>query len=251
MSLQDPPRLSEPASGTSDAVRALLKAGRRELPRPEELARLAARLPLGPLPPAGAVPSVVPGALVGALLGLAVAGGLWWRDIAEAWRDAPPAATAVVVTATTAPAGTTVEMLRADILDPPREPPPAPPRAEPKVAMAAATQSTAEPAPAVSSEQETEVQLLQRAQGALGGNPGRALALAEEHLKRYPGGKLAQEREMIAVAALVGLGRSAEAHARATAFLQAFPSSAHRRRVESLAGVSLNQNGEPLGPHTP
>ena len=82
---------------------------------------------------------------------------------------------------------------------------------------------------------DTESALLQRAQQALSGRPGAALALANEHLARYPGGMFAQEREVIAVSALVAMGRAGEARTRAAAFVAAYPRSAHRPRVEALA----------------
>lgn len=81
---------------------------------------------------------------------------------------------------------------------------------------------------------EKESALLLRAREALASSPAGALALADEHRARYPGGMLAQEREMIAVSALVALGRAADAKARAATFTSAYPRSAHRLRVESL-----------------
>jgi len=81
---------------------------------------------------------------------------------------------------------------------------------------------------------ETEIQLLQRAQDALGGSPARALDLLNQHAARFPGAGLGQEREVIAVDALVRLGRADEARARAAAFAASFPRSAHLRRIESL-----------------
>ncbi|HTN89050.1 MAG TPA: hypothetical protein VL242_35475, partial [Sorangium sp.] len=81
---------------------------------------------------------------------------------------------------------------------------------------------------------ETELGLLQRAQEALAARPAEALALADAHLRRFPGGALAQEREVIAVGALKALGRGGEALARANRFIAEHPSSAYRRRLEIL-----------------
>ena len=58
--------------------------------------------------------------------------------------------------------------------------------------------------------------------------------MAEAYPQKYPGGKLGQERELIAIEALSALGRTAEARARAKLFLTLFPDSAHRRRLEVL-----------------
>ena len=84
--------------------------------------------------------------------------------------------------------------------------------------------------PAESAE-ESEAELLARAQSQVSGNPAGALALTERHRARFPGGLHGQERELIAISALVKLGRTAEARARADAFLAVHPSSAHRRRL--------------------
>ena len=64
-------------------------------------------------------------------------------------------------------------------------------------------------APTVDSE--TEIQLLQRAQDALAGSPATALDLINRHIARFPNAGLGQEREVIAVDALVRLGRIGEA----------------------------------------
>jgi hypothetical protein len=57
------------------------------------------------------------------------------------------------------------------------------------------------------------------------------LALAEEHLNRYPHGILDQEREALRIEALVALGRMDEARSRARAFEAAYPGSPHRARI--------------------
>lgn len=82
--------------------------------------------------------------------------------------------------------------------------------------------------------EEGESALVRRAQEALASSPARALKLADEHLARHPGGMFAQEREVIAISALVALGRASEARRRASAFLSAHPRSAYRPRVEAL-----------------
>jgi len=82
-----------------------------------------------------------------------------------------------------------------------------------------------------------ELALLARAQAALATDPGTALSLAATHAQTFPGGALAQEREVIAIDALLRLGRKTEGTARAKAFHQQFPASAHGRRVDVLVGV--------------
>ncbi|XXX77393.1 hypothetical protein WMF30_01285 [Sorangium sp. So ce134] len=309
---KDPPRLFDASSDTTDAVRGVLRAGRRELPGPSDLARLAARLPLGPLPPPGASPpgasppgaslpgasppagapqvaspppppplapghltaaaagpSVASSALLGALLGLGVVGGVWWRDAATAPRDAAPSALASAAgPSAAAPAPTP---------PPPAEPGPdgvghagsaaaaadrgaahepssatAPhdellPRASTAATRAGeaaipspgapgggAPPSARPPSAGAAEVAETEVQLLHRAQDALATDAGSALALTVEHARRFPAGALGQEREIIAIRALLALGRAAEARARAAGLLERFPGSAYRGRLESL-----------------
>lgn len=80
-----------------------------------------------------------------------------------------------------------------------------------------------------------ELSLIERAQHALSNDPSGALALVEEHERRYGDRLLAQEREVIAVVALSKLGRSIEVQARAERFIQRFPGSAHVARVRRLA----------------
>ncbi len=83
-------------------------------------------------------------------------------------------------------------------------------------------------------ETETEGALLARAQAQIGSNPGGALALTELHRTRFPRGTLGQEREVLAITALVGMGRTAEARSRAEALIAAHPGSAHRRRLSVI-----------------
>jgi hypothetical protein len=88
-----------------------------------------------------------------------------------------------------------------------------------------------EPATPLASD---EASLLGRAQSVLASEPKLALRLTEQHRRDYPRGRLAQEREMIAIQALVALGRRAQGSARAQQFRSAHPSSVHRRRLDAL-----------------
>jgi TolA-binding protein len=77
-----------------------------------------------------------------------------------------------------------------------------------------------------------ELALLDRAYRAVKSDARAALELASEHARRFPASALVQEREAIAIEALGALGRGEEARARAAAFLERYPGSALRRRVE-------------------
>lgn len=81
---------------------------------------------------------------------------------------------------------------------------------------------------------EAELALLQQARGALASNPSRALALCADHARMFAGGTLTQEREVIAIDALLHAGRASEARERARRFHESFPGSAHARRVAAL-----------------
>lgn len=235
---EDPPRLV--AEGGDDPLRELIQAGREDLPSEEQLRHLASRLapwmggPSGPgssggggegaSSAAGGGASSLPVAKVMialALSGVAVGGGV----IALRPAHAP------VQTVQSAPRQVEPPVEAAAL-----EAPAASTTAEPSESVAAratpapaATASTADQGP-------SEIALLQQAQAELGANPGRSLALTQQHARRFPGGAFSQEREAIAIQALAGLGRTAEARARAERFAAAFPGSAYVRRFEVLLG---------------
>jgi hypothetical protein len=80
--------------------------------------------------------------------------------------------------------------------------------------------------------------LLDRARGAIEREDGAAaLAATAEHARKYPGGVLVQEREAIAVRALVLLGRTDEARASVARFRERFPDSLLLPALESSAGM--------------
>jgi hypothetical protein len=91
-------------------------------------------------------------------------------------------------------------------------------------------------APEAAPSPDAEVRLLERAQDAVRSRPAEALSLAEEHARRFPRGMLVQERELIAIEALMELGRRDEAKARAERFKARFPGSSHARRIDAILG---------------
>lgn len=80
----------------------------------------------------------------------------------------------------------------------------------------------------------SEIELLRDARLALRQSPSAALALAEQHARLYPQGKLSQERELIAISALVASGRRTAALSRGARFEQAFPTSPYRKQLGEL-----------------
>ncbi len=106
------------------------------------------------------------------------------------------------------------------------------PRRAPAEEPAAPATEPSEPAHEV--DPAAELALIRRAQDTLAADPARALALTDEHLRRFGDGMLAQEREVVAIDALVRLGRLDTARARAARFHQRWPRSAHGRRVDVM-----------------
>ncbi len=93
--------------------------------------------------------------------------------------------------------------------------------------------ATPQPLPAAS-DAPTEIELLRDARLALKSSPTKALELAESHARAFPGGRLAQERELIAISSLVALGRRTAALSRASRFEQSFPLSPYRKQIAEL-----------------
>jgi len=106
-------------------------------------------------------------------------------------------------------------------------------------AYGSALEAPSTPAPATTSaERELEEDLLERATRALRTDPQAALAVAESHRRSYAAGRLAQEREVIAIQALAKLKRFGAARARAALFLTEHPESPYANDVRVMAGTS-------------
>jgi hypothetical protein len=103
--------------------------------------------------------------------------------------------------------------------------PPTEPTMQPTVVAPAPTKRPARPA-VVSESYAAELELLQRAQAAHAGRDFRdALTVVAEHRRRFPNGRLAEEREALRVRALSGAGRTNESRAAAASFAERFPRS--------------------------
>jgi hypothetical protein len=84
-----------------------------------------------------------------------------------------------------------------------------------------------------------ELRLLDRARQAdARADYAGVLGIAAEHERRYPSGRLAEEREVLRVRALVGLGRSGEARQTASRFRHEFPRSVLLRKVDDMLAPS-------------
>jgi len=186
------------------------------------------------------LPSIVPGLVVGTALGLVVSGA-WLFSAGESLSSTRPAPT---FTTPSHRGGPEVASARARErkASPATDLPTAPRRdwVETTVAPKAnAPLAPASEAPSVGvagapgEGLETEAHLLARAKDALGPSPAEAYALTIEHAARFPAGALVQERELLAIQALVRLGRGNEAESRRTRFLAAFPGSAYRPVIQT------------------
>jgi hypothetical protein len=81
-----------------------------------------------------------------------------------------------------------------------------------------------------------EERLLEVARATLGSDPAQSLEITREHAKLFPLGQLSDERELIAVDALLRLGRRNEAWRRAAPRLAQAPESLYAKRLRQLFG---------------
>jgi hypothetical protein len=211
--------------GAPDDVRKLLGAGRRSLPLPNTVqqrsARRVAALAAVPIGFAALVTSsgTVFAAAAGMSLGIAVAvGGPALLEKAPVEASPPVAAPSI---APRAPVTRTRETAPVPTLPPATKPAPA----------AVGSRSVPD-----SLAQETE--LLERSRAMLGSNPSGALALVEQHSKRFPRGKLAIERQLLEVDGLQRSGRAAEARARIAVLQQKLEGTIYEPRLKQLAAQS-------------
>jgi hypothetical protein len=120
----------------------------------------------------------------------------------------------------------------------PSQAPPAVPvvsaEALPQVAPASARPS-AVLAPA--SDLAEEQSLVDRARAALArGRAADAVAATDEHARRFPRGRLAEEREVIGIQALLASGNRSAAEARADRFRKTFPKSVFLPSLDRILG---------------
>jgi hypothetical protein len=230
MSEQEPLRLTDPASGAPNELRALFDAGARDLPTEAQLARLSQKL--GPLlgPSGGGTASGGSSAAglgkLGAALAVLVGGAVLVANLNdEVPKSVPEPRSLPAAPAAEKPSHQVAleptAAARASGIDSAEAPPSGAERSAPRAAPR--------------SSGEIEVELLERARAALGANPNHALSLTSEHKLRFPGGVLAQEREVIAIEALRRLGKNDQASLRADEFAKNYPRSAHRHKLDAGA----------------
>jgi len=242
MTDDNPDRLHE--TSEDPELRALLGAGRRELPDAQQLGAVLAKL--GPtlggggnppgggggVAPPGKAAAVTKSAWVGvaklAAVAVGVGAAVWGAQRLTAHSD--PSTDAAV--ATVAPASARAPEAPAP---PPGTTEPAVPSSVPSApSVAAKPRALSAPSSSAPPDPEAEVKLVERAQDALATDPATAYRLAEESARRFPHGDNRQEAEVIAIAALLATNRRAAAEERARTFRTAYPASTHLRRIDTL-----------------
>lgn len=134
----------------------------------------------------------------------------------------------------------TERVVHVDRVSPSGTPSPSPVVSSPAIAVVdvsslptvSASVRTSRSAPAASSARShdgdlsAERAILERARSALArGDAAGALVAVDQHERGFPNGQLAEEREVVAVQALVAAGRTQEAAERGARFRKAFPNS--------------------------
>lgn len=118
---------------------------------------------------------------------------------------------------------------------------------EPAVSAAPSTRASSNPArakalPTVLEPGPTELELLREAHRLQASDPAAALRVVARHLRLFPSGVLAQERELVAIDALLRVGQREAARVRAATFLRQYPGSVHALRIQELVGGSDPSN---------
>jgi hypothetical protein len=121
-------------------------------------------------------------------------------------------------------------------------PPPAPPELLPSTSASSPPVSTKGAAAFSTTPAESDLsaerELLDRARSAFAaGDPAATLASVNLHARRFPNGRLEEEREALAVKALVDAGRYDEARARGARFRIRFPRSFLSPTIDEALGT--------------
>ena len=225
----------------SPELRSLLESARDDGPSPQQLSSLSAKLSPLLIAPAAAVAARQAGAAAGKTATVAAAAktGLAVKVLVTAG--------AVAAVGGAFQAGRVYEdrvsppkmIERPVVVVAPQAPAPAPAVPEPVVELEPAPVPAPKPqVKPAAPRPEAEAAILEQAMGALkGGDAKKALSLCDRHARELgANGLLTQEREVIAIEALMKLGRAAEAKGRAEKFKKAFPTSTHLLKVEALVG---------------
>jgi len=172
-----------------------------------------------------------------AVVAVAAGVGAGAYALARAW-SAPPQSSGVVQIASPTAAGSTVPAAT-----PPADSASATPADSTPVVdvgqlpvAAPPSASGAAAAPASSGSLQDELALIRAADAALrAGNPARALALTDEHARRFPRGALSEERAGMRILALCAMGNASSSGA--AAFLASHAGSPLAPRIRTACGL--------------
>ncbi|WP_434046823.1 MULTISPECIES: hypothetical protein [Sorangium] len=246
--MNDPKRWILDGGSAPEGARELLLAASR--PRPmtsAELARTAARVaPLGTASAGAgaALPMWVKGIFVA--VGLGIGGAGLYLALDGGQRAGAPAQLAdLPLEELLSRPGRGLPAAAPAKADPAPEaaPPPEAPRPAASVSRRELPKNTRPAAPAEAAATDSdellrESNLIDRARAAAAQDPGAALAAVSEHQREFPAGRLVEEREYVAIRALMRLGRVDEARARAGSFLARYPSTSYADRVNRAVNAA-------------
>ncbi len=182
------------------------------------------------------------GLVASAVTGGGVAGVVYWpeaesNDQATVQVPAPQEPRAAVAPEPQEPEAEPVEPEVSEAEPAATEAPLAPaPQRTIKVTKPSKPAATSEPEPEPKTPPPDPLAPLEKARAVVKSQPSKALAIVAQHRKDFPRGPMVQEREVIAIEALVNSGQKAAAKARAERFKQHYKSSIHLRHIELLIG---------------
>jgi hypothetical protein len=241
---QEPIRHLDPDSGTPEQLREMLRAACEDGPNADQLARMVSHLmpitkPISnnsPSPSGPGITSII--IKTGIVVVATVATVFLLRSISDHRFATPTPSTDSLTKSPDKNIGTPNAVSR------PREPLPVNPQYKnnanqpelsgilphiPPKGLGKSTQRH-------SSDTSQEIGLLREAKKVLPHDASEALLLTERHRLSFPKGKFEQEREAIAIEALLRLGQKAQAEGRATTFYSRFPNSTYQHRIRVLFG---------------
>jgi hypothetical protein len=249
----DPPRIASGRANVPDGLRDAVQSAAADGPTPEQIEQLSGVLaPIFASPPAAYIDagasgiSEAPAAgakVLGAgkaatALALVVVSGVGgyaaWRWLEPSGSDSQNIAPATIVQP--APAAQTPEPIPIESLplaDPPFTGPSPSPKPREAARPRAVEPPAAQPAPAAEppKAQLSESELVDLARRSVASDPRKALALAQEHHRRFAGAPLSEEADFIEIEAMKRLGRFEEARSLDERFRKRYPTSMHGQTV--------------------
>ncbi len=138
------------------------------------------------------------------------------------------------------------EVVEEPIRPQPVPPPPTPTAVEPAIEVPAPSAPPARGPEDDGRSSDAERLWLERAEAAFGsGDASATLSALEAHARRFPHGRLSEERDALRVRALYFAGRREEADSQAERFAATYPSSVFSRQIERARGRAVEQTHTP------